>query len=339
MLGLADRGRIIDLFELLMKGDIAAALAELAAQYESGADPFGIVTDIAEFVHTVTRLKLSPGTLDDSALTDDEKTRGQGFARDLSIRSLTRAWQILTKGLQEVQLAPRPIVAAEMLMVRLAYASDLPTPDEALKMLKDGGGAVPTGAPAPAPRGGGGGGAAQAVARPVMAIANPAFQPQPAPAAAPRLKIDSLPQMVALAQERRDILTATALRSDVRLVRIEDGVLEFGLARSADPAIVQKLSAKLMEWSGRRWIVSLSNEPGDPTLAEMEDARRAEEASQRHAHPVVQAILAKWPDAKVLPPPRKAAPQPSAAELAAAPVVNEDGDVVAGESDFTEDDL
>jgi DNA polymerase III subunit gamma/tau len=134
-------------------------------------------------------------------------------------------------------------------------------------------------------------------------------------------------------------MTATALRADVRLVRLEDGVLEFGLTRSADRAIVQKLGAKLMEWTGRRWIVSLSNEPGDPTLAEMEDARRAEEASQRSAHPVVQAILAKWPDAKVLPPPRQAGFAPSAREAAALPVVNEDGDVVAGETEFTESDL
>jgi DNA polymerase III subunit gamma/tau len=340
MLGLADRARIIDLFELLFKGDIAGALAELTAQYDAGADPAGVVTDLADYVHTVTRLKLSPGALDDAGLTESEKSRGEVFARDLSIRALTRAWQILTKGLQEVQLAPRPIVAAEMLMVRLAYASDLPTPDEALKMLKDGVGAAAAGSSAPAPRGGGGGGAAaQAIARPVVAAANPSFQPQSAPAAAPRLRIDSLQQIVALAQDRRDILTATALRSDIRLVRLEDGVLEFGLARNADPAIVQKLSARLMEWTGRRWMVSLSNEPGDPTLAEIEDARRAEEASQRHAHPVVQAVLAKWPGAKVLPPPRKAEAQPTWTELAAQPVLNEDGDVVVGEADFTEDDL
>jgi DNA polymerase III subunit gamma/tau len=341
MLGLADRGRVIELFALLMRGDIAGALAELTAQYDSGADPAGIVTDLAEYVHTVTRLKLSPGALDDSALTDDEKTRGQAFARDLSIRALTRAWQILTKGLTEVQLAPRPIVAAEMLMVRLAYAADLPTPDEALRMLKGAAGAVSAGTSAPAPRGGGGGAAAQALARPVLATSAPLRQPQAAPAAqpAPRIHIDSLAQLVALATDKRDILTATALRSDVRLVRLEDGVLEFGLARSADPAIVQRLQTKLMEWTGRRWMVSLSNEPGDPTLTEMDDARRADETAQLHAHPVVQAVLAKWPGAKVMPPPRKAEPAASFADLAAQPVVNEDGDVVVGEGDVTEDDL
>jgi DNA polymerase III subunit gamma/tau len=223
-----------------------------------------------------------------------------------------------------------------MLMVRLAYASDLPTPDEALKMLKDGGGTISAGAPAPSPRGGGGA-MAQAMARPVVAAANPAPRQLAAPAAAPRMRIDSLQQLVALAHEKRDILTATALRSDIRLVRLEDGVLEFGLTGGADPAIVQRLGLKLMDWTGRRWMVSVSNEPGDPTISEMEDARQAEEASQRHAHPVVQAILARWPGAKVLPPPRKPELMPSAAERASAPVVDEDGDVVAGE--VTEDDL
>jgi DNA polymerase-3 subunit gamma/tau len=324
-----------------MRGDIAGALAELAAQYDSGADPAGVVADLAEYVHTVTRLKLSPGTLDDSTLTDDEKARGQAFARDLSIRNLTRAWQVLTRGLTEVQLAPRPIVAAEMLMVRLAYASDLPTPDEALRMLKDGEGAAAFPGAASAPRGGGGGASAQAEARPVLAASAPLRQAQPSTAAAPmaRLSIASLPQLVALAKEKRDIQTETALRSDIRLVRLEDGVLEFGLARNADPSIVQRLGAKLMEWTGRRWIVSLSNEPGDPTLAEMDAARRAEEANQLEAHPVVQAIKARWPGAKVLPPPRKAEPASAFEAAAAQAVVNEEGDVVVGEGDFTENDL
>ncbi|MFM9973751.1 MAG: DNA polymerase III subunit gamma/tau, partial [Beijerinckiaceae bacterium] len=197
MLGLADRARIIDLFELLMRGDIAGALTELAAQYEAGADPVSIITDLAEYVHTVTRLKLAPGTQDDPSLSENEKTRGTAFARDLSIRVLTRAWQILSKGLQEAQLAPRPIVAAEMLLVRLAFAADLPTPDEALKTLREGRGALPAANPPPsAPRNGGGGGtAALAVTRPVLAAANPAYEmpAQVAPTSVPHLRLDSLP--------------------------------------------------------------------------------------------------------------------------------------------------
>ncbi len=197
----------------------------------------------------MTRLKLSQGAFDDAALTEAEKTRGRDFARDLSIRSLTRAWQILTKGLTEVQLAPRPIVAAEMLMVRLAYASDLPTPDEALRMLKDGAGGAAGGSRAIGAAGrrrrgrrvGGRGRAAHA--RGVFSLprqGGAAPRPGPAP---PRVAVQSLQQLVAIAQEKRDVLTATALRNDVRLVRLEDGVLEFGLTPKADPSIVQRSRA------------------------------------------------------------------------------------------------
>jgi DNA polymerase-3 subunit gamma/tau len=343
MLGLADRARVIDLFAAAMRGDIAAALGELRAQYDAGADPTAIVADLAEFVHTVTRLKLSPEALDDAGLTEVEKGRGRDFARDASIRALTRAWQILTKGMAEMQLAPRPIVAAEMLLVRLAYASELPTPDEALRMLKEGAPAAVGSAPQPprgGPGGGGGGGASAAVARPALAASTPAPAQISQPAPAPRIAIQSLQQIVALAEGRRDILTATALRNDVRLVRLEDGVLEFALAPKADPAIVQRLQGRLVEWTGRRWMVSLSNEAGDPTLAEMEDARRLEEASERHAHPVVRAIVARWPGARVLPPARRPEPALPSEPSAANAVVNEDGDVVAVEGgDITEDDL
>ncbi|HRJ69544.1 MAG TPA: DNA polymerase III subunit gamma/tau, partial [Beijerinckiaceae bacterium] len=137
MLGLADRARVIDLFEQLMKGDIAAALTELKNQYDSGADPASIIADIAEYVHLVTRLKIVPGDAGDAALSETERVRGLAFARTLSQKVLTRAWQILLKGLQEVQAANRPFAAAEMLLVRLAYVADLPTPDEALRRLKD----------------------------------------------------------------------------------------------------------------------------------------------------------------------------------------------------------
>jgi DNA polymerase-3 subunit gamma/tau len=339
MLGLADRARIIDLFEQVMRGDIAAALAELTAQYDSGADPTSVISDLAEYVHTVTRLKLAPGTGNDPTLTEAEKQRGAAFARDLSIRVLTRAWQILSRGLPEVQAAARPIVAAEMLLVRLAYAADLPTPDEALRMLKDGS-VTGVGASSPAPRGGGGG-ASAALARPVIAAANPAFEPQPAPAAkaVPTLRIDSLPALVALATEKRDPLLVTALERDVRLVRFEDGIFEFNLAPNADTGLVQRVGQRLQDWTGRRWTVALSNEAGEPTIRELQNARRAEIESLRHSHPVVQAVLAMFPGATVIPAAPKAAEPPSAAELSARIVVNEDGDVVAGETDFTEDDL
>ncbi|WP_114007605.1 DNA polymerase III subunit gamma/tau [Cohaesibacter intestini] len=135
MLGLADRARVIDLFEAVMKGDIATALEELKAQYDIGAEPAVALSDLADFVHLVTRLKLTPDANSDAAATEAEKKRGRDFASQLSVRVLSRAWQMLLKGLTEVQSSPRPLASAEMVLVRLAYVADLPSPDEALKML------------------------------------------------------------------------------------------------------------------------------------------------------------------------------------------------------------
>ena len=128
MLGLADRARVIDLFERTMRGDIAGALAELRAQYEIGADPLVVLTDLAEFTHFVTRVKIVPTVANDPALIEAERTRGRAFAERLSMRVLSRTWQMLLKGIAEVADAGRPLAAAEMVLVRIAYAADLPTP-------------------------------------------------------------------------------------------------------------------------------------------------------------------------------------------------------------------
>src|SRR6202163_2469193 len=137
MLGLADRSRVIDLFEALMKGDIAGALKELRDQYDSGADPAVVLNDLAEFTHFVTRVKIVPAVADDRSLAEAERTRGRAFAAQLSMRVLSRTWQMLFKGLPEVQAAGKPIAAAEMVLVRIAYAADLPTPDEAIRSLSE----------------------------------------------------------------------------------------------------------------------------------------------------------------------------------------------------------
>ena len=140
MLGLADRARVIDLFEYVMKGDISGALQEIKDQYDVGADPASVLTDLAEFVHFVTRVRYVETALNDPSLSEDEKTRGKAFAEQLSPRILGRTWQMLLKGIAEVQSSPRPLAAADMVLVRLTHAADLPTPDEIIKSLSPGGG-------------------------------------------------------------------------------------------------------------------------------------------------------------------------------------------------------
>ncbi|AMJ62319.1 DNA polymerase III subunit gamma/tau [Bosea sp. PAMC 26642] len=302
MLGLADRARIIDLFEQVMKGDIAAALGELRAQYDAGADPAVVLGDLAEFTHLVTRLKLVPEALKDNSLNQAERVRGGDFAERLSIRVLARTWQLLLKGLTEVRQADRPIMAAEMVLVRLAHAADLPTPDEALKALRDGSGMGNggNGAPSSAPRPPSGGGNTALAARPVLASANPMPSAAPRAMAQPQVLVASLEDVVALASQHRDITLKLALERDVRPVRFEPGRIEFSLASGASRTLATDLSRKLKEWTGQTWMVAVVNGEGGATLREQAEAVKGRRESDAASHPAVKAVLERFPGARIV---------------------------------------
>jgi DNA polymerase III subunit gamma/tau len=310
MLGLADRTRIIDLFEALMRGDMAKALSELRDQYDSGADPAVVLADLAEFTHFVTRVKVLPAVADDVSLAEAERTRGRDFAAALSMRVLSRTWQMLFKGLAEVQEAGKPLAAAEMVLVRIAYAADLPTPDEVIRDIRENGAASPAptnggSSPRPAlsPRGDPPRGAPRASLAPAQLVAAqvPDISTLRAdPAAVPTLSIATFPALIALANEKRDILMKTALERDVRVVRIEDGKLEIALEPSARKTLVNDLSRKISEWTGRRWMVVVSAEQGAPTVSAQNAAERNELEQGVRADPLVQAVLARFPGAEIV---------------------------------------
>ncbi len=310
MLGLADRARVIDLFEALMRGDIASALAELRAQYEIGADPAVVLTDLAEFTHFVTRVKVVPAVADDAALIEVERTQGRALAQKLSMRVLSRTWQMLLKGIAEVGAVGRPLAAAEMVLVRIAYAADLPTPDEVLRSLEDNGaGARPPGhaasssvpvASAPrfeAPRIETSRGAPRAALAPSSDPIARLPEPEPAPSA---LVIGRFEELIALAAQKRDLGVKLALERDVRLVRCEDGRLEIGLEPSAAKTLVNDLARKFSQWTNRRWMVAVSAEAGQPTVRSQSEARQAELKSGVRADPLVQAVLARFPGAEIV---------------------------------------
>src|SRR6202165_1170213 len=312
MLGLADRTRVIDLFDSLVRGDIAGAFKEFREQYDTGADPIVVLSDLAEFVNFVTRVKIVPATADNVAFGETERLRGRDFASKLSMRVLSRMWQMLLKGITEAQAATRPAAGAGMVLVRIAYVADMPTPDEAIRMLEPNGAASPViagsgasrSAPAPstssmqssparassAPRSG-----AEASPRPQMTAPMP--EAQSAPAA---LRIASFPELVALAGEKRDLLTKAALEADVRLVRIEDGRLEVTLERSAARTLINDLSRKLEQWTGRRWTVIVSNEAGQPTLRSQSEVQKNQRERAAESDPRVQEVLARFPGARVV---------------------------------------
>jgi DNA polymerase III subunit gamma/tau len=308
MLGLADRTRVIDLFEALMRADISRALQELRDQYDTGADPAMVLGDLAEFTHFVTRVKVVPAVADDVSLTEAERTRGRAFAAKLSMRVLARTWQMLLKGIAEVEAAGRPIAAAEMVLVRIAYAADLPTPDEVIRSLGDaargnGAGVAPSTptsrADMPArsemPRGGGG-------TRSQLASAAPLQEPvaRGAEENAPARALNRFEDLIALAAEKRDVSLKSALERDVRLVRFEDGQLEIALEPSAAKMLVGELSKKLHDWTGRRWMVVVSAEPGAPSLRSQAEERKTQLKSDARSDPLVQAVLTRFPGAEIV---------------------------------------
>jgi len=316
MLGLADRTRVIDLFESLARGDIASAFKEFRDQYDVGADPVVVLSDLAEFVNFVTRVKVIPALAENVAYGETERVRAKDFASKISHRVLSRMFQMLLKGITEVQGATRPVIAAEMVLVRIAYVADLPTPDEAIRMLEQNGGgspvvsgggvrgsapsapmasaapvnsAAPVRMPTSSPSAFGGG------ARPQMA----AHAPEPQ-AAAPQLRITSFTQLVALASQKRDVMTKAALEGDIRLVRFEEGRLEIALEPNASKTMITELARKFEMWTGRRWTIIVSNEQGQATLRSVNQAAKQEHARSAEADPRVQEVLSRFPGAKVV---------------------------------------
>jgi DNA polymerase-3 subunit gamma/tau len=311
MLGLADRARIIDLFGALMGAELPRALTELRDHYDKGADPATVLGDLAEFTHFVTRVKAAPALADDVSLTEQERTRGRDFAAKLSMRVLARTWQMLLKGIEEVQEAGRPLAAAEMVLVRIAYAADLPTPDEAIRLLADSSnGAGPTGAAQgqvraePQLRGEGSRGAMRAALAPAkvpvqMHVEVPAADVNATPSHQ-STALASFAALVALAGEKRDLGIKSALERNVRLVRFEDGRIEIALEENAPKSLVGELSKKLADWTGRRWMVIVSSEPGMPSIYAQEQARKDELKDGVRDDPLVQAVLARFPGAEIV---------------------------------------
>jgi DNA polymerase III subunit gamma/tau len=333
MLGLADRSRIIDLFAEVMAGDIASALGDLKSLYDAGADPGQILVELAEFIHFVTRLKLVPGSGDDLIVTEDERRRGAEFAQALSMPVLTRAWQLLLKGLQEVRESPRPLAAADMVLVRLAYAADLPTPDEALRRLSGlASESGPAGSPAPSGRPPSGG------ARRMVAGSGEASEAQQgfAPAApANETRLAKFEDVIALAAQHRDIQLKMALERDVRLVRFEPGAIEFSPGGRASPQLAQTLMRRLQEWTGTRWMVAVSNETGAPSLSEKREVEAAAARQGVEALPLVQKVRHYFPGAEIV------AVQSAEESTTAAvpPTDSSDDDVAYPDQTYTEDDL
>jgi DNA polymerase-3 subunit gamma/tau len=306
MLGLADRVRVFDLFERVMKGEVAPALDLLAEQYALGADPAVVLQDMLELTHWLTRLKLSPDA-DFAQAAEAERVRGGEMAAKLGMAHLSRAWQMLLKGLQETRSAPNPLQAAEMALVRLAYVTDLPTPAEAIEQLRthppgprppSGGGGLPAGGGSVADRmasqsigpGAGGGTSAALQMAPALAVDPVALPAMPASFAA----------VVALFSEKREGVLAVTLRSQVNLVRFEPGRIELRPHANVSSDLIPRAARLLSEWTGRRWVVTVNaTDPAQPTLSEQDAQAEQQRRLDAANHPLVQAVMTAFPGAAI----------------------------------------
>ncbi len=329
MLGLADRSQGFDLLEKTLQGDTAGALNQLAAMYQDGADPAAVLNDLLEIVHFLTRAKLVPETLTDPAVPEIERVRGKDLSERLGMGALARAWQMLLKGVGEVQHAPNAIQATEMVIVRLAHAANMPTPEEAIRRLTEDAAAAPAltapapQAPAPqppaaqsaaptppaSPAPSSGGGAARALAQPEPDYddapdydAEPDYDPAPTTAADSgpmQARIESFTDLVALAGQLKEGILQSHMTAQVHLVTFEPGRMEFRPGPGAPDNLAGDLGKFLKSVTGERWMVTVSNEAGQPTLAEQRAKAQAAEKDEVSQHPLVKAVMEAFPGAEI----------------------------------------
>ena len=304
MLGLADRGRVLDLFDMILKGEAAAALTELSSQYADGADPMAVLRDLAEVCHWISVIKITPEAAQDPTISPDERTRGQAMAKTLPMRVMSRMWQMLLKALEEVAIAPNAMMAAEMAVIRLTHVADLPSPEELVRKLQD---ATP-------PPGGPSGGRPTPQAGATTTISNASAPTHSGPSgsssssgaqAAVAVAPDALQHyarfedVVELIRRHRDVKLLVEVETGLRLVNYQPGRIEVNPTASAAPDLAGRLGSRLQAWTGNRWAITVVTEGGASTIAETRDA--AENALRQTAeqHPLVQAVIAAFPKAMI----------------------------------------
>jgi len=305
MLGLADRGRVLDLFDMVVRGDAAAALTELAGQYSDGADPMAVLRDLAEITHWLSVIKITPEAADDPTTPPDERKRGLDMAGRLPMRVLTRMWQMLLKALEEVALAPNAMMAAEMAVIRLTHVADLPDPESLIRKLQN---SVPLPVMGGAPAGGGAVHATTRLQGPAMgAVHGPVSSPvmQGGQATAVALAPGALQNYVTfqhvvdLIRERRDMTLLVEVETNLRLAKYSPGRIEFEPTEKAPRDLAARLASRLQGWTGARWAVTVVNTGGGATLAEDQDKDRVAAEAKAMKNPLVQAVFAAFPGVKI----------------------------------------
>jgi DNA polymerase-3 subunit gamma/tau len=332
MLGLADRGRLFDLLERLFSGDAAGSLEAFGTLHRDGADPVQTLADLGEAVHVATRGRVAGEDAAGEGLSAEEKRRATALAAKVSTAVLSRAWSMLLKGFEEAARAPNAYSAAEMVLIRIAHAADLPSPEDIIRTL---GGGTPRRASARAP--------SQPTppvdARGPLNETPPLSQPPPkvaaiedpplptslddygsapeldpydpevmdedSPEAVPAIASGfddprSFEDVVAVVGKRRDAKLKVHLEEHISLVKFDaTGAIEIALLPGAPAEIANELREKLNKWTGRRWIVVVSRQRGAPPIGEVRRAQEAAELEALKQHTPLAELLEQFPNAKI----------------------------------------
>ena len=303
MLGLADRGRVLDLFEFIMRGQAKEALNELGSQYSDGADPIGIIRDLAEVTHWVSIIKITPDAADDPTVSPDEKTRGQAFSQSLSMRILTRTWQLLLKALEEISSAPNPMMAAEMAVIRITHVSDLPSPEELVKKLTS------TQSESEGVKKGNSGGSVsnttssnfkptqQTETRPIKNEGNTALALDTETL---DLQYPTFESVLEIIRKFRDMKLLIDVENSVRLSSYVPGRIEFTPTENAPKDLAQSLGQLLQKWTGFRWAITVVGNCSGETIQEQRNAKDATLKREAKLHPFVKTVFDNFPKASIV---------------------------------------
>jgi DNA polymerase III subunit gamma/tau len=327
MLGIADRAALFELLASVLQGDAAGALEKMDRLYRDGADPLSVLQDLLELGHFLSRLQLTPETGIGDPIAEADRERARPLAGRLSMPVLARLWQMLLKGLGEVQTAPNPIEALEMVLIRLAYVADLPAPADLVRAIEPAGRTAPADNPALAgrpedlpraapPANGRTGpsvtawpgpvspvssaGALRAPAESSAARSDDTVEPAPrAEPASPPPMLQNFADVVALFDERREALISAQLKEYVHPIAFEPGRIEFRPAAGAPRDLAPRLGQLLGEYTGRRWMIVVSEAAGEPTLRQQQEHRERQLRDAVANHALVRAVFEIFPGATI----------------------------------------
>lgn len=310
MLGLADRTRVFELLETIFGGNAGKSLEALRALHHDGAEPIQILGDLAESVHVITRIAAVGKDAADPTLSEAEKQHAEAMADKLDLGSLARAWQVLLKGMEEANVAPRPLAAAEMVLVRLCYMAELPGPRELARILADGHageqGTRPSTTNQTAPASTSSSTARSTSSVQAMPVEDPSPASEPVAQQAPQVKLQTYEDVIALVNEKREPVLAHSLENFVRPIRVSPPNIEISLLEGAPQALPNDLRVKLSEWTGEHWMVAVTDGEGEETIAERRRARESAEAEEKarimaemENHPKVREVLEHFPGARI----------------------------------------